>query len=99
MEKASLQLELGDLKKLLQENFKKLDERMQAVENGLKENHQEFLSMLKDVDNNAKVTLDLAQTNSILQTENPEKIESVEFDVSSLKNEIEELIKEEPRFM
>ena len=99
MEKASLQLELGDLKKLLQENFKKLDERMQAVENGLKENHQEFLSMLKDVDNNAKATLDLAQTNSILQTENPEKIESVEFDVSSLKNEIEELIKEEPRFM
>ena len=27
--------EHSDLKKLLQENFKKIDERMQAVENGL----------------------------------------------------------------
>lgn len=27
--------ELGDIKKLMQENFKKLDDRMQAVENGL----------------------------------------------------------------
>ena len=85
--------ELSDLKKLLQENFKKLDERLQAVENELKENHQEFLNMLKDVDNKANTTLDLAQSNSILQTKNVEKIESVEFDVSSLKNEIDELKK------
>ena len=49
--------------------------------------------MLKDVDNKADTGLDLAQSNSILQTENAEKIESVEFDVSSLKNEIEELKK------
>ena len=81
---------LSDLKKLLQENFKKLDERLQAVENELKENHQEFLNMLKDVDNKANTALDLAQSNSILQTKNAEKMESVEFDVSSLKNEIEE---------
>ena len=57
---------LSDLKKLLQENFKKLDERLQAVENELKENHQEFLNMLKDVDNKANTALDLAQSNSIL---------------------------------
>ena len=85
--------ELSDLKKLLQENFKKFDERLQAVENELKENHQEFLNMLKDVDNKANTTLDLAQSNSILQTKNVEKIESIEFDVSSLKNEIDELKK------
>ena len=85
--------ELSDLKKLLEENFKQLVERMQAVENRLKENHQEFLSMLKDVDKKAKTTLDLSLSNSIMQTENAEKIESVEFDVSSLKNEIEELKK------
>ena len=85
--------ELSDLKKLLEENFKQLVERMQAVENRLKENHQEFLSMLKDVDKKAKTTLDLLLSNSIMQTENAEKIESVEFDVSSLKNEIEELKK------
>ena len=66
---------------------------MQAVENGLKENHQKFLSMLEDVDNKAKTALDLAQSNSILETKNAEKIESVEFDVSSLKSEIEELKK------
>ena len=66
---------------------------MQMAKDGLKENHQEFLSMLKDVDNKVKTDLDLAQSNSILQTENPEKIKSVEFDVSSLKNEIEELRK------
>lgn len=71
--------ELGDIKKLMQENFKKLDDRMQAVENGLKENHREFLSMLKDVENKAKSALDLAQSNSIPQTENFEKIKSVEF--------------------
>ena len=63
------------------------------AKDGLKENHQEFLSMLKDVDNKVKTELDLAQSNSILQTENAEKIKSVEFDVSSLKNEIEELRK------
>ena len=63
------------------------------AKDGLKENHQEFLSMLKDVDNKVKTDLDLAQSNSILQTENAEKIKSVEFDVSSLKNEIEELRK------
>ena len=57
---------LSDLKKLLQENFKKLDERLQVVENGLKENHHEFLNMLKDVDNKANTALDLAQSNSIL---------------------------------
>ena len=85
--------ELSDLKKLLEENFKQLVERMQAVENRLKENHQEFLSMLKDVDKKAKTTLDLSLSNSIMQTENAEKIESVEFDVSSLRNEIEELKK------
>ena len=85
--------ELSDLKKLLEENFKQLVERMQTVENRLKENHQEFLSMLKDVDKKAKTTLDLSLSNSIMQTENAEKIESVEFDVSSLKNEIEELKK------
>lgn len=66
---------------------------MQMAKDGLKENHQEFLSMLKDVDNKVKTDLDLAQSNSILQTENAEKIKSVEFDVSSLKNEIEELRK------
>ena len=66
---------------------------MQMAKDGLKENHQEFLSMLKDVDNKVKTDLDLAQSNFILQTENAEKIKSVEFDVSSLKNEIEELRK------
>ena len=66
---------------------------MQMAKDGLKENHQEFLSMLKDVDNKVKTDLDLTQSNSILQTENAEKIKSVEFDVSSLKNEIEELRK------
>ena len=66
---------------------------MQMAKDGLKENHQEFLSMLKDVDNKVKTDLDLAQSNSILQTENAEKIKSVEFDVSSLKNKIEELRK------
>ena len=66
---------------------------MQMAKDGLKENHQEFLSMLKDVDNKVKTDLDLAQSNSILQTENAEKIKSVEFDVSSLKNETEELRK------
>ena len=66
---------------------------MQMAKDGLKENHQELLSMLKDVDNKVKTDLDLAQSNSILQTENAEKIKSVEFDVSSLKNEIEELRK------
>ena len=66
---------------------------MHMAKDGLKENHQEFLSMLKDVDNKVKTDLDLAQSNSILQTENAEKIKSVEFDVSSLKNEIEELRK------
>ena len=85
--------ELSDFRKLLQENFKKLDGRKQAVENGLKENHQEFLNMLKDVDNKANTALDLAKSNSILHTKNAEKIESVEFDVSNLKNEIEELKK------
>ena len=63
------------------------------AKDGLKENDQEFLSMLKDVDNKVKTDLDLAQSNSILQTQNAEKIKSVEFDVSSLKNEIEELRK------
>ena len=46
---------LSDFKKLLQENFKKLDKRMQAVEDGLKENHQEFLSMQKDVETKLKL--------------------------------------------
>ena len=55
-------------------------------------NHQEFLNMPKDVDNKANTALDLAKSNS-LHTKNAEKIESVEFDVSSLKNEIEELKK------
>ena len=32
---ANFPTELGDLKKLLQENFQNLDERMQAVENGV----------------------------------------------------------------
>ena len=80
--------ELGDIKKLMQENFKKLDDRMQAVENGLKENHREYLSMLKDVENKANNASDLAQSNSILQTKNSEKIKSVEFEISSFKNEI-----------
>ena len=46
---------------------------MQALENGLKENHQKFLSMLEDVDNKAKTAFDLAQSNSILQTKNLRK--------------------------
>ena len=37
--------------------------------------------------------LDLAQSNSILRTKNAEKIKSFEFDVSSIKSEIEELQK------
>ena len=66
---------------------------MQAVENELKENHQEFLRILKDVDNKAKIALDLTQSNSVLQTKNAMKIESVEFDVNGLKNKTEELKK------
>ena len=41
------------------------------------ENHQDFLSMLKDVDKKVKTALDLAQSNSILQTENSEKVLSL----------------------
>ena len=48
MEIAKSPTELSDFKNFLQGNTKKLDERMQAVENWLKENHQEFLSILKD---------------------------------------------------
>ena len=51
------------------------------------------LNMLKDVGNKANTALHLAQSNYILQTKNAEKIESIEFDVSSWKNEIEELKK------
>lgn len=68
---------------------KKFDERMQVVENKLKENHHKFLSMLNDVVNKAKTARHLAQFNSIVQTENAEKIKCVNSDVNSLKNEIE----------
>ena len=53
------------------------------------------LNMLKDVSNKANAALHLAHSNSILQTKNAEKIESVEFNVSSLKNEIQELKKKD----
>ena len=43
--------------------------------------------MLKDLPNNANTALDLAQLNSILQTEVADKTWGVEFDVNSLKNE------------
>ena len=62
---------------------------MQVVENKLKENHHKFLSMLNDVVNKAKTARHLAQFNSIVQTENAEKIKCVNSDVNSLKNEIE----------
>ena len=89
---------VSDLKKVLQENLKELDERMQAAKNGLKEK-QEFLSILKDVDNKAKTAIALAQSNSILHNKNAEKIGSDESEVESLNRKIEDLKKKEARLM
>ena len=90
---------VSDLKKVLQENLKELDERMQAAKNGLKEKHQEFLSILKDVDNKAKTAIAVAQSNSILHNKNAEKIGSDGSEVESLNRKIEELKKKEARLM
>ena len=57
-----------DLRKLLVEIFIKLDNIIEAVENRLKENHEDFLCMLNVVANNAKTSIVLAQLNPTLQT-------------------------------
>ena len=72
---------LGSLK---ENKFASLEERIESIENKIKEQYEEVIGVIQNIGKTAESSLDLAISNSTLIAENTEKILSNEFEYQTL---------------
>ena len=82
---------LDTLSKLIEDKFTSLEACMVSVEDQIKKHHEQFINMVKDIEQKANSALSLATSNSKVIAENTERISSQQFDYQSLAQRIETL--------
>ena len=82
---------LDALSKLIEDKFASLEACIVSVEDQINEHHEQFINMIKDIEQKANSALSLATSNPKVIAENTEIISSQEFDYQSLVDRIEAL--------
>ena len=82
---------LDALSKLIEGKFAILEARIVLVEHQINKHHEQFIDMIKDIEQKANSALSLATSNSKVIAENTERISSQQFDYQSLVERIEAL--------
>ena len=82
---------LDALSKLTEDKFASLKARIVSVEDQINKHHEQFINMIKDIEQKANSALSLATSNSKVIAENTERISSQQFDYQSLVERIEML--------
>ena len=82
---------LDALSKLIEDKFASLEACIVSVEDQINEHHEQFINMIKDIEQKANSALSLATSNSKVIAENTERISSQQFDYQSLVERIEAL--------
>ena len=77
--------------KLIEDKFASLEARIVSVEDQLNKHHEQFINMIKGIEQKANSALSLATSNSKVIAENTERISSQQFDYQSLVERIEAL--------
>ena len=85
---------LNALSKLTKDKFASLETRLVLVEDQINEHHEQFINMIKDIEQKANSALSLATSNSKVIAENTERISSQQFHYQSLVEIIEMLEKQ-----
>ena len=71
---------LDAVSKLIEDKFASLEARLVSVEDQISKHHEQFINMIKDIDQKANSCLSLATSNSRVIVENTERISSQQFD-------------------
>ena len=82
---------LDALSKLIEDKFASLEACIVSVEDQINEHHEQFINMIKDIEQKANSALSLATSNSKVIAENTERISSQQFDYQSLVERIDAL--------
>ena len=82
---------LDALSKLIEDKFASLEARIVSVEDQINKHHDQFINMIKDIEQKANSALSLATSNSKVIAENTERISSQQFDYQSLVERIDAL--------
>ena len=82
---------LHALSKLIEDKFASLEARIVSAEDQINKHHEQFINMIKDIEQKANSALSLATSNSKVIAENAERISSQQFDYQSLVERIEAL--------
>ena len=83
---------LDALSKLTEDKFPSLEARMVSVENQINKHHEQFINMIKDIDEQkANSALSLVTSNSKVIADSTERISSQQFHYQSLVERIEPL--------
>ena len=75
---------LDVLSKLIEDKFASLEARIVSVEDQINKHHEQFIHMIKDIEQKANSALSLATSISKGIAENTERISSQQFDYQSL---------------
>ena len=82
---------LDALSKLIEDKFASLGAGIVLVEDQINKHHEQFIDMIKDIEQKVISALSLATFNSKVIAENTERISSQQFDYQSLVERIEAL--------
>ena len=82
---------LDAVSKLIEDKFASLEARLVSVEDQISKHHEQFINMIKDIDQKANSCLSLATSISRVIAENTERISSQQFDSQALVERIEML--------
>ena len=82
---------LNALSNLIEGEFACLEVRIVSVEERMNKHHEQFIDMIKDMEQKANSALSFATSNSKVIAENTERISSQQFDYQSLVESVEAL--------
>ena len=82
---------LDALSKLIEDKLASLEARIVSVEDLINKHYEQFINIIKDIEQKANSTLSLATSNSKVIAENTERKSSQQFDYQSLVERIEML--------
>ena len=87
-------INLKPLKKLIESNFSLIAEHISSVEQQIKSQNVEFISLINKIEESTKTALELGHTNSSKLKDNLHRIESNSFEVIQLKDQVSHLDEE-----
>ena len=79
---------LKPLKKLIESKFSLMEERISSVEQQIKSQNVEFVSLISKIEESTKTELELGHANSPKLKDNLDRIDSDSFEVNQLKDQV-----------